>query len=218
MPVTPEMIVSAFRALGGHATAPQIRDKLLELYPDEPMGQTPLRSVQARLQENSSDSNQHKKRLDLFFRVTPVERRQGVWGLREDVQSPASGDDEQQIKSGDFADEAEIGMAEEGRKRLRMHLHRERNKNLIQVFKKNLSSCTCRVCGFDFRKVYGKLGENHIEAHHTLPIAAGLRRTRLEDLVEVCSNCHRMLHRSNSMAGGSCARLSSRYTPIDGDL
>jgi 5-methylcytosine-specific restriction enzyme A len=56
------------------------------------------------------------------------------------------------------------------------------------------------VCGFDFSTVYGaKLGEGFIEAHHTIPLSAMTKGKRVstDDLVAVCSNCHRMLDRTN---------------------
>jgi hypothetical protein len=39
--------------------------------------------------------------------------------------------------------------------------------------------------------------QGFIECHHLVPLheLRGLRKTRLEDLALVCSNCHRMLHR-----------------------
>ena len=55
----------------------------------------------------------------------------------------------------------------------------------------------CQVCGFSFGETYGDLGESFIECHHLTPVSelkAGAT-TNLSDLVVVCSNCHRMLHR-----------------------
>ncbi|MBQ7215008.1 MAG: HNH endonuclease [Synergistaceae bacterium] len=50
----------------------------------------------------------------------------------------------------------------------------------------------CEVCGFDFEAVYGELGAGYIEVHHKNPISDGERITDLnEDLVMLCSNCHR---------------------------
>jgi 5-methylcytosine-specific restriction protein A len=55
----------------------------------------------------------------------------------------------------------------------------------------------CEACGLDFAAVYGELGDGFIECHHTVPLALGsVRKTSLADLALVCSNCHRMLHRS----------------------
>jgi len=37
------------------------------------------------------------------------------------------------------------------------------------------------VCGFDFKKVYGELGDGFIEAHHLLPISQKSAGTFSED-------------------------------------
>lgn len=91
----------------------------------------------------------------------------------------------------------------EGQRRLRAHLMRERNRAI--VVKKRDSTLrlfgrlACEVCEFDFAKNYGTLGEGFCEVHHKLLIseAADRVKTRLEDLAIVCSNCHRMIHRTN---------------------
>lgn len=56
----------------------------------------------------------------------------------------------------------------------------------------------CQVCGFDFEKVYGELGKEYIEVHHIKPLYSLDEETIVNpetDLICVCSNCHRMLHR-----------------------
>jgi hypothetical protein len=87
----------------------------------------------------------------------------------------------------------------ENRKRVASHLKRERSRYLATECKIR-DDYRCRVCGFWFEKVYGTLGNGFAEAHHVVPLGQ-LRdhvRTRVEDLITVCGNCHRMLHR---MAG-----------------
>ncbi|MZF04043.1 HNH endonuclease, partial [Bacillus anthracis] len=56
----------------------------------------------------------------------------------------------------------------------------------------------CEICGFDFHKIYGELGKDFIEGHHTIPVSQLKEgeKTRIEDIIMVCSNCHRMLHRT----------------------
>lgn len=57
---------------------------------------------------------------------------------------------------------------------------------------------TCCVCGFNFEKVYGALGENYIEVHHLKPVADIGKEYLIDpikDLRPVCANCHRMLHK-----------------------
>lgn len=56
----------------------------------------------------------------------------------------------------------------------------------------------CEGCGFDFGKVYGDRGAGYIECHHAVPLhASGETTTRLKDLVLLCSNYHRMIHRAS---------------------
>lgn len=54
------------------------------------------------------------------------------------------------------------------------------------------------VCDFDFEEVYGELGKDFIEVHHTKPLYSFDGEIIInpeEDLVCLCSNCHRMIHR-----------------------
>ncbi|MGM9534857.1 MAG: HNH endonuclease [Intestinibacter sp.] len=56
----------------------------------------------------------------------------------------------------------------------------------------------CMVCDFDFEEVYGELGKDFIEVHHTKPLFSLEHEVEVnpeEDLVCLCSNCHRMIHR-----------------------
>lgn len=89
----------------------------------------------------------------------------------------------------------------EGREVLRAHLKRERSVALVREFKRNMKVFECSVCGFDFEQVYGDLGREFIEAHHIVPISSfqGLTEVSVSDLVALCSNCHRMIHRTTPM-------------------
>ena len=70
---------------------------------------------------------------------------------------------------------------------------------------------TCRVCGFDFEKQYGKIGREFIEVHHRTEVSSyggtNHKVHPIEDLIPVCSNCHSMLHRTRPAM--SIADLSS---------
>ena len=48
-----------------------------------------------------------------------------------------------------------------------------------------------------FVKIYGEIGDNFIEAHHIKPISnmEDGEKTKIEDIVMLCSNCHSMMHR-----------------------
>lgn len=96
-------------------------------------------------------------------------------------------------------DQEEDVEAEEGRLLYRRHAFRERDSRLNRRKKEQVLAATgrleCEVCGFEFEEYYGEYGKGFAEAHHTRPLSNGSRKTRLDDLAIVCSNCHRMLHR-----------------------
>lgn len=94
--------------------------------------------------------------------------------------------------------------AVEGARRERMHSRLERDSALIERAKKAWlkqdPTLACFVCGFSFLRRYGI---SFIEAHHRIPLATpnvGPRRTTLADLVGVCANCHRTLHREQNLS------------------
>jgi len=61
----------------------------------------------------------------------------------------------------------------------------------------------CAVCGFDFHKTYGDLGRGFIEVHHLKPLGESEEETEVNpetDLIPLCANCHRMIHRGESGA------------------
>lgn len=83
----------------------------------------------------------------------------------------------------------------------RKHKARERNQKLITEVKTNFKSkygrLNCQICGFDFENVYGIIGKDFVECHHIIPVSEMLdnHKTKIEDIVILCSNCHRMIHR-----------------------
>jgi len=94
----------------------------------------------------------------------------------------------------------EISTGEE-KKKYRWHRRVERNQKLSKDAKK-FHGYVCQVCKFDFEKQYGQLGSKYVEAHHVTPMAELLKELEpvvldpKTDFVVVCSNCHRMLHRT----------------------
>jgi hypothetical protein len=57
----------------------------------------------------------------------------------------------------------------------------------------------CSVCGLSFSRRYGPHGQGYIEVHHLTPFRSGQSPRLVDpvrDLRPVCSNCHRMLHRT----------------------
>ena len=97
--------------------------------------------------------------------------------------------------------------AVENRKRVVRHMMRDRNRFLATKCKER-DGYACRVCGFKFTDLYDRLGLDFAEAHHIVPLASdeARRSTSTDDLITVCGNCHRMLHRMSG-AGHDVARL-----------
>ena len=101
----------------------------------------------------------------------------------------------------------------EGRLLFRAHVTRERNPALVKEAKKRAlkryGKLTCEVCGFDFRITYGLLGEDYIECHHVVPVSQLVRgsKTSVKDIVLLCSNCHRMIHRRRPWLGISDLKM-----------
>lgn len=104
-----------------------------------------------------------------------------------------------------FPDVDEDTIGKEGNPRFKTHLIRERNIKIVKEKKKIIFAQTgkleCEVCAFNFENTYGVIGNDFCEVHHLIPLhqADGLIETKLEDLAIVCSNCHRMLHKSNPL-------------------
>ena len=93
----------------------------------------------------------------------------------------------------------------EGKWKERLHKYRERNTNVIKKAKslriKKDPLLKCDVCGFSFFTRYGFRGKEFIEAHHTIPLESLSPgdETKIEDIALVCSNCHSMIHRGNTL-------------------
>lgn len=88
----------------------------------------------------------------------------------------------------------------EGTPSERRHITRERSGRLVAAVKRRefaqSGRLACKVCGFDFARMYGPRGDGFIEVHHTRPLSQLTRSTRmrLRDMALLCSNCHRMIH------------------------
>ena len=105
--------------------------------------------------------------------------------------------------------------APEGAVLRRAHLTRERNQKLVTERKKQAlkaGKLCCEACNFCFEEMYGEIGLDFIECHHTAPVAS-LRpgqKTRIQDLALLCSNCHKMIHRGGCMSVEALKNLISK--------
>lgn len=87
----------------------------------------------------------------------------------------------------------------------------ERSRKLrnaaIEYFTRN-GIITCDCCGFEFKSFYGEAyGTSCIEIHHLKPIFQYASKSvvqtideALKNLLPVCPNCHRVIHRNNITA------------------
>ena len=128
-----------------------------------------------------------------------VEMRQTAQLIREGMNS---GDLIEANEVVNDVDELDDDQAPEGRLLERKHFARERDRGLrAKKIKKHLQThqaLACSTCGFDFKAAYGSHGDGYIECHHVVPLhASGEGKTRLDDLILICANCHRMIHRRN---------------------
>lgn len=78
----------------------------------------------------------------------------------------------------------------------------ERNiKNRANAIK--VHGTKCMVCGFDFESMYGEIGKGFIEVHHIKPLSSLQEKVCINpstDLVCLCSNCHRMIHKKGILS------------------
>lgn len=107
----------------------------------------------------------------------------------------------------------------EGKIKLETHEKRERNPKLINVakkqFKKTNGKLYCEICNFDFEEVYGELGIDFIEGHHTKPVSQMEEETdsKIEDIQMLCANCHRMVHRAIER-GKDIEEIENRFIEV----
>lgn len=116
-----------------------------------------------------------------------------------DTKNPPS------VAAGPPEDELNAAMrviGREGRKKISLHYVRERDPAAIRKYKEQYQrenkDLPCQVCGFSFGSRYS-CGAGYIEAHHRVPLSEVDEHegtaTTYEDIVFVCANCHKMLHR-----------------------
>jgi hypothetical protein len=85
----------------------------------------------------------------------------------------------------------------EGKKTSRYVNYYERNTRL-RAEAILIHGTKCMGCGFDFEAKYGHRGSGYIEVHHVVPVSFFIAESKVDpkhDLIVLCSNCHRMVHR-----------------------
>ncbi|HOF15970.1 MAG TPA: DUF3427 domain-containing protein [Bacteroidales bacterium] len=113
-----------------------------------------------------------------------------IWSFINPSNKPS-----QQIQPIEGIDEIHESFKEGTSKRIEVSIY----KRSMEARQKciDLKGCFCHVCGFDFEKTYGKIGENYIHVHHIKPIATingEYEVNPIQDLVPICPNCHAIIH------------------------
>lgn len=136
-----------------------------------------------------------------------------VWlqnnGLKSNLQSPERINPEllrsildweldNDIKNNESNSELTTLMIDTEGKRIGYYTYRyERNSKLRQAAI-DYHGLNCACCEFNFGKIYGEIGKDFIEVHHIRPIFSFTDEETVNpitDLIPLCSNCHRMIHR-----------------------
>jgi len=185
-----EEIVEVLQELGGEAHYSDIYELVKERGIMH-LGKAWKKSIQGCIERLSSDSDAYKGPKDLFYSVNGVNRRSGIWGLRDYNNEYG--------KNNYTQDDLSFS---EGKRSLKKHIIIERNPNVIREAKKKFKKehngrLYCEICKFDFSEKYGELGIDFIEGHHIIPVSEMKLgdKTKVEDIAIVCSNCHSMIHR-----------------------
>jgi putative restriction endonuclease len=180
-------ISNALLQLGGLSHYSDLYYKIEEIR-EENLSENWKAVVRRTIQQHSSDSESFLKKEDLFYTINGI--GSGVWGLRNYTPQERNVD----------LTEDDISFPE-GKKVLRKHILYERNPKLMIEAKKRFKELNgklfCEICEFDFEEKYGEIGKDFIEGHHTIPVSEMKEgaKTKIEDIVMVCSNCHKMIHR-----------------------
>ncbi|MEP0265218.1 HNH endonuclease [Dokdonia sp.] len=181
-------IIKAFNLIGGEGHYSDIYDAVEQIRPKEKLTKTWKASVRGTIERFSKDSKVYGGNEDLFFTVDGLGN--GIWGYNDYISYGKTID----------LTEDDSGFPE-GKKKLRQHILRERNPKIIRLAKQKFLEINkklfCEVCEFNFESKYGDIGIDFIEGHHSRPISEMKKdeKTKIEDIVMVCSNCHKMLHR-----------------------
>lgn len=188
-------IIDSFKRLGGDAI---YADLYADIEKHSKRDLSLLKDYKAQIrgaiESSSSDSEVFKGVAgddnDIFFSISGLGN--GHWGLRN----------ENDYKDSKINLTASLEEFPEGKQILREHLKRERNSKLINTAKntfiQNNGALFCEACSFDFKDKYiNEINVDFIEAHHLKPVSemAVNETTNINDIVMLCPNCHRMIHR-----------------------
>jgi len=175
-------IIEALNILGGDAKYSDIykETKKIRSSKERSWPQSAKATIRRTVEDHSSDSIIFKGK-NVFYSISGLGK--GRWGLLPEYLDniPPS-----KIEETAYSEGLE-GIIKEA-----VYLRRSRDPRLVEQ-RKIEDNFTCQACGY--KKEIGT-GKYIIEVHHLDPIATlqEVVITRIEDLVCLCPNCHRIAH------------------------
>lgn len=177
-----------FRAILGPNTG-SFQEKTIDLAPSDKNNDTAFYeagNIIAKYYPLASIPNEDELIIDL----------ETVLALYDDLMNSETASEAESIVEGDEPENIHF----EDATKFRVHKRIERNSKLAKDAKK-IHGYSCQACGLNFREKYGDIGKDYIEAHHLEPISSlmgkKVSRDPKRDFVVLCSNCHRMIHKSS---------------------
>lgn len=162
-----------------------------------------IESIMPMFEVINSNANQINKNISVInseyeISITGLENSNAI------IDSLIEDDDDFEglIEENDVLTDLDIVEGIEGKEQLTLHLKKERNysfmKKCKQLYALKDKYLHCEICNFSFYERYGDIGINFIEGHHKYPIAELKAETKIKssDILMVCSNCHRMIHKT----------------------
>lgn len=125
-------------------------------------------------------------------------RKEAIANLKEEWPEDYWGYRREQ--EGEISPYFEDVYAFEGDEFYKIHKAKERDQDIrkkkIEQFLELHGELFCEICKFSFEKEYGIVGKGLIEVHHLLPLAQmePNHKTKIEELICICSNCHFAVH------------------------
>jgi len=140
--------------------------------------------------------------------------------LQQNTSSSTTSIEEDGFRYFDEDEEIEEGNVQYSRIKTRTRSAKLR-REAIKHFKDSEGKIQCSICGFDFEDKYGTLGKGFIEIHHKKPIYTYSDQDQkqmvseiLNNLMPVCPNCHRMIHRMDKVDEERLKEIVNRNMPI----
>ncbi|WP_332379935.1 HNH endonuclease [Lactococcus lactis] len=189
-----EEIVSAFQELGGISRYKELysyfSSKNIKDYNAKKDGAAQIRgaieshSRASEVFQKKSSNYKNNPSNDLF---TPIGNLgDGFWGLNTSLTS-------------DIKLDLTSVFSEGSQKKIYTTKYERNPKNRAIAIE--VHGYNCAACDFNFSDVYGDLGDKFIEIHHIKPLHSLNEAVVIDpklDLIPLCSNCHRMIHRNKN--------------------